>query len=1049
MNQKNYPSAFIITLNVILFTLITNYSFSQQRNIDTSKVYINWAEIEIVGSQNKLPPTSWFKWWYIPIAAIPPTAYIILNKNGDETILPPTINCLPDQTLSWGQELPPPNPVSIAVTNNCPDGEITVKHVGDSSNEGSGCVGDPRIVERTYQAEDGCGNSSSCTQIFTFAIDTESPTLTCPVDMTLEWGEEIPGADINSLSVSDNCTPVEEILLTYQSDDDNGGSGCSGDPRIVERTYQAEDGCGNSSSCTQTFTFAIDTESPTLTCPADMTLEWGEEIPGADINSLSVSDNCTPVEEILLTYQSDEDNGGSGCSGDPRIVERTYQAEDGCGNSSSCTQTFTFVIDTESPTLTCPADMTLEWGEEIPAADINSLIVSDNCTPVEEILLTYQSDEDNGGSGCAGDPRVVQRIYQAEDGCGNSSSCTQTFTFVIDTEPPTLTCPADMTLECSENIDTSNTGEALAADNCTPVSEIIIDYQDDFSGLTGCNATGTIQRIWTATDNCGNISNCSQTITLEDSTAPVFTDTPPDITVDCGAIPPPFDITATDNCMFDSSPNITFEETIETGCPYNIIRNWTATDECGNASTFIQVIRVEDNEAAVINCPVDAIVVCGEPTDPSVTGMPVITDNCSVTSFTFTDDFSNQTGCTGFIIRTFEVVDECGNISSCQQLINIVDTGCDFMPDIAVVDADCAISDGEISIVPITGFIYDWSNGDTGPVISNLTSGTYTVTIVNDDLTCSQILPIIVPSAPPYTLNLLSINHPSLPGASDGNIELIVSDPNILPPLTILLNGNNYGTTSSTTFLIENLSEGFYTIQLIDFNGCPSTEIMVELIDGVGFGNSKNGSEWIIDLYSAGLSITNWNELHRETFDMDQVFEDLKSVIEHPPVENSFELFYLPDYTNLISGGIFLKENLLLRSGFGQFSGKAYRNFNEGRSNPFYMESRFLGMQFFGGLRRYFGNENLKFSIGTDFSWKDLSVKNSILILDQQYFSASDNYSKEYVNVNFTGGVQFPIGKSLNIEFEFQQAFEKEQFFRKSNYFSGRNNYKLDLKYQF
>ena len=46
-----------------------------------------------------------------------------------------------------------------------------------------------------------------------------------------------------------------------------------------------------------------------------------------------------------------------------------------------------------------------------------------------------------------------------------------------------------------------------------------------------------------------------------------------------------------------------------------ITRTWTATDNCGNASTCIQTITVEDVTAPVITCPVDVTVNCEDPID--------------------------------------------------------------------------------------------------------------------------------------------------------------------------------------------------------------------------------------------------------------------------------------------------------------------------------------------------------------------------------------------------------------------------------------------------
>ena len=43
----------------------------------------------------------------------------------------------------------------------------------------------------------------------------------------------------------------------------------------------------------------------------------------------------------------------------------------------------------------------------------------------------------------------------------------------------------------------------------------------------------TITRTWTASDNCGNASSQTQTITVQDTTAPVITYCPASATVEC------------------------------------------------------------------------------------------------------------------------------------------------------------------------------------------------------------------------------------------------------------------------------------------------------------------------------------------------------------------------------------------------------------------------------------------------------------------------------------------------------------------------------------
>ena len=135
------------------------------------------------------------------------------------------------------------------------------------------------------------------------------------------------------------------------------------------------------------------------------------------------------------------------------------------------------------------------------------------------------------------------------DGDGAIDTDTATVT-ITDFTPPDITCPADVTIECDEPTDPSNTGSATATDNCDP-SPVIIHSDVETPGA--CAAEKTITRTWTATDACGNANSCVQTINVVDTTPPVIacnapaTITPPDAPIS-------FTATAIDNC--DPAPSV-------------------------------------------------------------------------------------------------------------------------------------------------------------------------------------------------------------------------------------------------------------------------------------------------------------------------------------------------------------------------------------------------------------------------------------------------------------------------------------------------------------
>ncbi len=164
----------------------------------------------------------------------------------------------------------------------------------------------------------------------------------------------------------------------------------------------------------------------------------------------------------------------------------------------------------------------------------------------------------------------------------NQASASATVT-VADNLPPTLTVPADITIECGQSTDPANTGQATAIDNCDSAPEVT--YSDTASG----SCPEVITRTWTATDASGNSTTGVQQIMVEDTTPPSVT-VPNGITVDThdptGALVA-FTVTATDAC----DPNPTVTCTPASGSMFSLgttTVTCSATDTCGNTSSPVQ-----------------------------------------------------------------------------------------------------------------------------------------------------------------------------------------------------------------------------------------------------------------------------------------------------------------------------------------------------------------------------------------------------------------------------------------------------------------------------
>src|SRR5512133_3572952 len=164
--------------------------------------------------------------------------------------------------------------------------------------------------------------------------------------------------------------------------------------------------------------------------------------------------------------------------------------------------------------------------------------------------------------------------------------------------------------------------------------------------------------------------------TVEVVTAPVSLN-PADVTVNCEDPITPLALgsaTATDNC--DATPVITYADATNNTNPCSVVitRTWTATDNCGNASTCNQVITVVDVTAPVITCPADVTVNCEDPITPAALGTATALDNCDATpEITYTDAINNTYTYTATTEISTTATDDSAPACTCNQVITVVD----------------------------------------------------------------------------------------------------------------------------------------------------------------------------------------------------------------------------------------------------------------------------------------------------------------------------------------------------------------------------------------
>jgi hypothetical protein len=276
------------------------------------------------------------------------------------------------------------------------------------------------------------------------------------------------------------------------------------------------------------------------------------------------------------------------------------------------------------------------------------------------------------------------------DANGCSSSCDYQVMLGDDT-PLVITCPIAVTIECDENTLPANTGTATATGNC---NSPLISFNDVMVAGGLCPQTSSIIRTWTASDDSGNSVSCTQTISIEDTTAPSITINNPlltngdTISVPCFGQDPNWDlpnydegsVTATDDC--GSSVAIAFTHTLENEgtCEedgyISLFRlTWTATDLCGNSSSVVLFLSLMDDIPPVIfGVPDDITVECEA--IPAIPEFVYAIDECLCACVVFFEETRPTASCLDgqVLVRTWTATDGCGNTTTETQNITLIDT---------------------------------------------------------------------------------------------------------------------------------------------------------------------------------------------------------------------------------------------------------------------------------------------------------------------------------------------------------------------------------------
>ncbi|MCF8239259.1 MAG: T9SS type A sorting domain-containing protein [Saprospiraceae bacterium] len=548
-------------------------------------------------------------------------------------------------------------------------------------------------INLVWDLTDECGNVTPYSQEITIvdlaplAINPNAPDFDEVVDCTVntdpvDLGGDIPNPsqniDVDVFYDYDDCAvfipiqpegaPAPGVPTGLYWEDDLTPGNCP-ETYTIYRTWWAIDECGNVSAPFIQTIQVQDLVAPTWNqpMPANATVECNA-VP-SPASPITASDACDSSVLVTFTETSTKSTDVNSCAYMSYTITRTWTAADNCGNQIQHTQTIT-VVDTQAPVLVgVPANVTVEC-DAVPAAAV--VTATDNCDPSVPVTLTQTSTKSADVNACAYMNYTITRTWKASDNCGNMTARTQVIT-VRDTKPPVLIgVPVNVTVQCHLVPDPA---VVTATDNCDP--DVPVTYVQSI--IPGpCTDTYTINRTWSASDNCGNSTAKTQTINVIDTTKPtaLCKDHTAYLNNNGEAMIFLFQIDngSYDNCTL-ASLTLSKDKFDCDDIGANTV-TLIATDACGNVGTCTATVTVIDALAPHMVCttPIDLYMdAFGTPhvlTPQDVDGGS--TDNCGIETLEITKSMFDCSDLGENVIKLI-ATDKSGNQGQCSSTIRVYD----------------------------------------------------------------------------------------------------------------------------------------------------------------------------------------------------------------------------------------------------------------------------------------------------------------------------------------------------------------------------------------
>ena len=490
-----------------------------------------------------------------------------------------TLNCPADQIISTlpGASTATASWTIPATDSDCPTGSTLLSQTAGLAPGDDFPVGVNTI---TYEATDDCGNIETCS--FTITVNDGGVTtlsLDCPASQTLATipGESTITTTWNTPVPITNCpSGITNILQTTGLN-----SGSSFPIGINTVTYEASDDCGNIETCS--FTITVNDGGPTGNgyCESSASSPWVDWIGNVSLNDL---------------------NNNSNKSGYSDFTSLVANVDIGENYPITIQPAFSYTHFTEY------IQVWIDFNQNESFADPGELVVSaiyaNGINGTTASPITQNITIPNGALTGNTRMRVAMNRTEASDPCEFFEfGEVEDYTVNISNSGPNLTlnCSADLNISAGVGATTGviawNT--PTASSTCPVGTTALIQTSGPANGST--QSVGTYTITYEATDDCGNIEDCTFTISL--------TSDPTAISISC---PPNQTLTTVSGVTTALATwNI---PTPVTSCPASLVTTlqieglpsgsdfptgintitYEASDDCGNIETCSFTITVND-----------------------------------------------------------------------------------------------------------------------------------------------------------------------------------------------------------------------------------------------------------------------------------------------------------------------------------------------------------------------------------------------------------------------------------------------------------------------